>query len=153
MSARDNLGKQFEPVIRHDPSGLSKRMVVAHHPDSDRPIGSLSWFTADATTPPKVYNAFVQESYRRKGVASSLFDAARTIEPDLQHSHALSQDGEAFAAHTPTTVPPRQVQIHGPAEPKPKCAWCGSTRAVQVHQTSRMDEPAHLCTKCRGNAA
>lgn len=152
MSASGSLGKQFQPVIRHDPTGLTSRMVVAHHPVSDRPIGQLSWLSADDKTPPKVYKAFVQERYRRKGVGTALWDAARHLEPDLHHSHALSEDGAAFAAKTPVDRPSAPVAIHGPAEPAPRCDWCGGTRAVKMHQGSRMDAPAPLCTTHRKSA-
>lgn len=65
-------------------------------------VGYLSWLGGDT---PKIYKTFVKEDHRRKGVASAMLGFAREIEPSLQHSHALTEDGHAWAEKTAAHVP------------------------------------------------
>lgn len=72
--------------------------------------GYLSWFSGapeydghniDGGVIHKVY---VSPPHRRKGVATAMFEFARELNPDMdiRHSNALTDDGAAFAAATPT---------------------------------------------------
>ncbi|MGV8972202.1 MAG: GNAT family N-acetyltransferase [Rhodoglobus sp.] len=64
-------------------------------------IGVLTW---DRDTH-EVELAFVQADVRRTGVATALYEFARTIEPDLKHSPERSPSGSAFAASIDPDLP------------------------------------------------
>ena len=106
MSAQDNLGSQW--TIRTDGS----RQVRAYS-KTGKHVGSLNWFPARTEHPPRVFKAVVHPDYRRQGVGRALFNAARNIEPALDHAqpHQLTADGERFAAGTPITEPIIPVEI------------------------------------------
>lgn len=73
-------------------------------------VGYLTWFggnpeyTGSNIDGGVIYKAYVSSKHRRKGVATALLDLARQMFPDkdIRHSCALSDDGAAFAAATPT---------------------------------------------------
>lgn len=93
-----------KPVDMHgyepgDPKYVSR--VEASHTESGRRIGYLSILKGDAERPSEIYKAYVSGPHRRKGVATEMLSHARDIFPDLQHSHALSEDGAAFAKARP----------------------------------------------------
>lgn len=72
--------------------------------------GSLTWFGGTATYDGSnidggvIHKAYVSSQHRRKGLATALLRVARSRFPDkdIRHSNALSADGAAWAAATPT---------------------------------------------------
>ena len=80
-----------------------------------RRIGAMNWFDSPLNvvhTPsaagltveadkPTIYKVVVSKPMRRKGIASAMLEHARDIAPGLQHSHALSEDGAAWARARP----------------------------------------------------
>ena len=97
--------------------GTKPRYVEAVHTKSGRRVGSMDWFPGEKTpanapvtssagltvdpTKPTIYKTVVSAPHRRKGVASAMLDHARALEPELQHSHALSDDAVAWAKSKP----------------------------------------------------
>lgn len=75
-----------------------------------RRCGRLSWFGGRPAYDGSnidggvIYKTYVSSQHRRKGIATGMLDHARTLHPekDIRHSTALSDDGAAFAAATPT---------------------------------------------------
>jgi hypothetical protein len=87
----------------------------------DELVGVLRWdYAAD---PPVVTDMSVEEPYRRRGIASRMFDIAKQNESQLQHSDVLTDDGRAFRdaykyrkkwGHDPVPEPviPRLKPVH-----------------------------------------
>jgi 2'-5' RNA ligase/GNAT superfamily N-acetyltransferase len=69
-------------------SGLSGIRIVI--PGSEREIGFLAWKNG------VVEHVEVAEEFRRKGFATAMFNWAKEIEPDLQHSTKLLPDGREW---------------------------------------------------------
>lgn len=75
-----------------------------------RRCGSLSWFGGRPSYDGSnidggvIFKTYVSSQHRRKGVATAMLNHARNLHPerDIRHSNALSEDGAAFAAATPT---------------------------------------------------
>lgn len=95
--------------IRHEPEWQwSQDRVSAHH--GGREVGWLSWRNGvadygsdrpvDSDEIGRVGAVEVHPEYRRRGVATALWEHARKIEPRLHHSEALSDDGEAWSRKT-----------------------------------------------------
>lgn len=106
---------QFGPNGKYTVKAVGPRHVEAQHTGSGRRIGAMNWFpTAFNSTPitsaagltvepgkPTIYKAIVSKPHRGKGVATEMLNYARQIEPDLQHSHALSEDAVRWAKRHP----------------------------------------------------
>jgi len=45
----------------------------------------------------EIYDVYVEEAYRRQGVATRLLEKAREVEPSVHHSWNLSDDGKAWS--------------------------------------------------------
>lgn len=102
MSASRHLnGQQFESTFNPDYHG---RHAVTVWPkgqvgtEFDRPVGSLHWHPEQGT----VTYLNVHDDYRRKGVATSMWNEAKTqarknkLTPPV-HSSSQSPDGRAWA--------------------------------------------------------
>jgi ribosomal protein S18 acetylase RimI-like enzyme len=113
MSAEDALQpRQFGPNGKYttrprdmwgNEPGQAKHVshVEAVHTGSGRRVGYVSMLPAFKDTPPTIYKAYVSGNQRRKGVGTAMLDHLRSIEPNLQHSTALSDDGKAWARARP----------------------------------------------------
>lgn len=116
MGAGDHLSEQqFGPGGKYTLRRAGYRHVEAVHTNSGRRVGAMNWMsTAMNSEPvtsaagltvepgkPTIYKTVVSKPHRRKGVASAMLDYARKIEPDLQHSHALSEDAIEWARRRP----------------------------------------------------
>lgn len=87
-------------TIQHDP--LKYRTIEAIHNASGKKIGHLMWAKAGTEQElPTVSRVDVLTRHRRKGVASAMLEHARQYEPDLQHSHARTPEGQAWSAARP----------------------------------------------------
>lgn len=110
--------RQFGPQGKYTLQSAGSRHVEAVHTNSGRRVGALNWFSGGsgpgasvATTSaaglavnpskPTIYKTVVSAPHRRKGIASAMLDYAREAEPELQHSHALSEDAIAWAKSKP----------------------------------------------------
>lgn len=108
--------QQFGPQGKYTLRQAGYRHVEAVHTNSRRRVGAMNWFgstvgAGGATTnaaglevhpdKPTIYKTVVSKPHRRKGVASAMLDYARQAEPDLQHSHALSEDAVGWAKAKP----------------------------------------------------
>ena len=108
--------QQFGPAGKYTLRQAGYRHVEAVHTNSGRRVGAMNWFGAGAgggisgtsaaglpvdRDKPTIYKTVVSAPHRRKGVASAMLDYARQAEPDLQHSHALSEDAIAWAKRKP----------------------------------------------------
>ena len=110
--------QQFGPEGKYTLQQVGRRHVEAVHTNSGRRIGAMNWFsgnsgpgTVGVTTSaaglpvdpakPTIYKAIVSKPHRNKGVATRMLEFARQIEPDLQHSHALSPDAVEWAKRHP----------------------------------------------------
>lgn len=108
--------QQFGPEGKYTLRQAGYRHVEAVHTNSGRRIGAMNWFssavgsggitTSAAGLPvdpnkPTIYKAIVSKPHRGKGVATRMLEFARQIEPDLQHSHALSPDAVEWAKRHP----------------------------------------------------
>lgn len=118
MSSRALSEQQFGPNGKYTLRQAGYRHVEAVHTNSGRRVGAMNWFsgnqglgpsvptTSAAGLPvdpskPTIYKTVVSKPHRRKGVASAMLDYARQIEPELQHSHALSPDAIEWAKRKP----------------------------------------------------
>lgn len=111
--------QQFGPQGKYTLRQAGYRHVEAVHTNSGRRVGALNWFpggsvggSSDRTITnaaglpvepgkPTIYKTVVSKPHRRKGVASAMLDYARQAEPELQHSHALSEDAVGWAKAKP----------------------------------------------------
>lgn len=107
--------QQFGPRGKYTLRQAGYRHVEAVHTNSGRRVGALNWFpTAFNSEPvtsaagltvepnkPTIFKAVVSKPHRGKGVATRMLEFARQIEPDLQHSHALSDDAIEWAKRHP----------------------------------------------------
>ena len=83
-----------------------------------RRVGAMTWFGGQPRYDGSnidggaIHKVFVSGPHRRKGVATAMLDFARERYPeqDIRHSSALSEDGAAWAASTPTENDVRTVQ-------------------------------------------
>jgi GNAT superfamily N-acetyltransferase len=107
MSADENLNpRQFGKYTVRPVAGQG-RTVEAVVGKTERRVGAMTWeqehknrYTGEVR-PPTIFKVVVHQSHRRKGVASALLSKAREMEPGIQHSTALSDDGRAWAEKTP----------------------------------------------------
>ena len=88
-------------ITRHGAGVFGRRTVEAIHPNSGKRVGYLNWFSPLGDKPAEVYKTYVSGPQRRKGVATAMFNHARQVEPGLQHSTALTDDGKAWAKARP----------------------------------------------------
>ena len=84
--------------------------IIAY--DGDKPIAVLRWDAESET--PTVVDVSVDEEYRRRGVATAMFEAARARQSNLQRSDVLLDDGAAFAAATPAVLVPDEKPARDP---------------------------------------
>lgn len=119
---------RYDPIaspedVQHHASMMEKygskpQSIEAVHTASGRRVGSMNWFPGGSNpgsnqvttsaanlevdpAKPTIFKTVVSAPARRKGVASAMLDHARAIEPELQHSHALSEDAVAWAKRKP----------------------------------------------------
>jgi GNAT superfamily N-acetyltransferase len=87
-------------TIKHD--DLKYRTVRADTP-SGRNIGYLMWEKPGEHNGnrPTISSVRVSKPQQGKGVAGAMLEHALAYEPDLQHSHALTDDGKRFAQRHP----------------------------------------------------
>lgn len=84
-----------EPTYRvRYPRGTDEGEAIAEVPGEPNPVGVLRWNYVE--DPPVVVDVSVDERYRRRGIASKLFDLAKSNESRLQHSDSLTTEGAAF---------------------------------------------------------
>jgi 2'-5' RNA ligase/GNAT superfamily N-acetyltransferase len=74
--------------------------LVAHHPDAPdkawpNQAGHLVWWGPDGG----IDSVHVQPDFRRRGVATELWNRAKEMEPRLHHSTLQTEDGKAWAPH------------------------------------------------------
>lgn len=116
MSAPEAMQpRQFGPGGKYTTRPVGPRHIEAVHTNSGRRIGAMNWFptpigasgiqnkVGQTIEPdkPTIFKVVVSKPMRRKGVATAMLQHARDIAPDLQHSHALSDDGAAWARARP----------------------------------------------------
>lgn len=116
MSAGDWLQpQQFGPNGKYTVKQVGRRHVEAVHTNSGRRVGAMNWLpTALNDTPvtskagltvepgkPTIFKAIVSKPHRGKGVATEMLTYARQLDPDLQHSVALSDDAVRWAKRAP----------------------------------------------------
>lgn len=73
-------------------------------------VGYLTWFggtpryDGNNVDGGVIHKVYVSSTHRRKGVATAMLNRAQELHPqsDIRHSNALSDDGVAWAAATPT---------------------------------------------------
>jgi len=86
--------------------GFIDQVWVEAHVGSER-VGFLYWYPATA----EIGEVKVEEGYRRQGIATKMLEYARQIEPNLEHSDTLTDDGRAWMQ----AVGSRQTYFHGSA--------------------------------------
>jgi hypothetical protein len=83
------------------PPKASQALVIAHLPgvgpdlgySYEDYVGHLSWFTDTGM----IQYVRIRDGYRRKGVATAMFDKAKEVTPSLHHSEDLTDDGKAWS--------------------------------------------------------
>jgi len=77
-----------------------------------------------------VVSLVVNVSHRRRGLASAMLKFHRDTYPelDIQHSHALTEDGEAFAT----------VVKHGTGDQKPHGSWAHNGNGLGIEEVMRL---------------
>jgi hypothetical protein len=103
MAAEDHLSPtQFSAggrdyIIDHDP--VWPRAVQATPVGNKKPVGRLSWYAEGTDNlSNKVANVDVVPAHRNRGVARAMWEHAKQMNPDIQHSHARTADGRAWSA-------------------------------------------------------
>lgn len=76
-----------------------------HSPWTAMPVAALTWEPTSAA----VEIVYVVPEHRRQKIATDLWAAALSVEPDLGHSRDRSPDGTAWAAAVGGTIPPIEV--------------------------------------------
>jgi GNAT superfamily N-acetyltransferase len=121
MPAPNPAGLRLVPYQRKDPTSHSLARVfdyayrpgpgvAAFVPGREDPIGHIDWMTdyhidgalGSGEIPPKpgeVGTVEVHPDYQRAGVATALFDHARSINPEVHHSENLSPAGRKWVDH------------------------------------------------------
>lgn len=85
-------------VIEPDP--VWPRAVQATPVGNKKPVGRLAWHRDDIDDGMgnKVQSVFVHEKHRRRGLATAMWEQAKQMNPNIQHSHARTEDGRAWSA-------------------------------------------------------
>ena len=88
LQDRETLVYEDE-AFRHTrlPNGMERLVMM----DNGEPVGGITFKES------VIDIAYTAQSHRRQGVASKLFQRARMIDVDLQHSDVLTEDGRKFA--------------------------------------------------------
>lgn len=101
--APSNLNFRFHSDHSTVPSELADELgvpsVTAHLGDDPTPVGSLEWYGEgdEEAWPGEILNIQVHPDHRHKSIATSMFDWVRdNIEPELHHSHDLTEDGAGW---------------------------------------------------------
>lgn len=134
--------------------------LVAHHPDAPdkawpNQAGHLVWWGPDGG----IDSVNVHPDFRRRGVATELWNRAKEMEPRLHHSTLQTEDGKAWAPHvsskhtataffaqattegyTPTT---QKEGEHGTDEPR-RSAGDPAPRGHAGRPAAGQPEPASL---------
>jgi GNAT superfamily N-acetyltransferase len=74
-------------------AGIDRHVLIAY--DNGFPVAQMKWM---AEAPFRVQEIAVNESHQRKGIATALWNHAKTITPEIQHSEARTPDGDAWVA-------------------------------------------------------
>ena len=108
-SAQFGLPEGYEPALAKS-TRYRSAVAVTH---GDAVVGSLQWVHAREVSgstqrpdgsfqeeiikrPPMVVDLKVNQEHRRKGLATAMWNHARSIEPDLHHDDIQTPDGEAW---------------------------------------------------------
>ena len=94
----------FEVSFRHDWDGdrLEGGVGVVYAKDGDSYAGSLFWNFFEE--PPVVTTVSVEPQYRRQGLATRLWEIAKSNESRLTHSDSLTDDGKAWSQVTAAAI-------------------------------------------------
>ena len=114
MAAHESLSNyqfRFEKGNPKSPIGKETRhTVVAETNDGDY-VGNLEWYSRGNN---HISDLFVEENYRREGVATEMFNYAhemakttRGVQPP-KHSPDRTDEGDSWAKSTGKRVPKRQ---------------------------------------------
>ena len=101
-------GPQFIQIkrttFRIEP-GTFPRTVRAYHDGTGKQVGHLGWDSDQDHVPERQRNAVsnvdVLSAYRRRGLATAMFEYGRQMNPDLRHSPTLTEDGQKFVEGGP----------------------------------------------------
>lgn len=82
----------------------------------DQNVGHLYWypeFSPMQHQKGEVSSVWVHDDHQRRGIARAMLEHARTIEPRIRHSHALTDEGRAWSQAT-ASRPELHSRIFGP---------------------------------------
>lgn len=91
-------------IVEHVTAENGDRLVIWYHPREraiyldpeigvlGRHMGVLMWFHHG-----EILTVQIDPAYRREGFASRMFEIAKQFEPNLHHSHELTEDGQAWS--------------------------------------------------------
>lgn len=88
----------YRVTYRRDADGerLPEGQAAVIASDHGQPVGVLRWdFCVE---PPMIVGVTVEESHRRRGIATAMLDVARFHESRLTHSATLTADGRAWTS-------------------------------------------------------
>lgn len=67
-----------------------------------RVVGAIGWNTPiGVPNDNEISHVFVSKQHRGKGVASAMLERAKIVNPNIKHSHALTDDGRAWSERRP----------------------------------------------------
>ena len=88
--------------LHRDPEQLLATLT-AYHPNYGK-IGYINWNRSDHAYG-QIEDIHVEESLRRRGIATKLFEIARKAEPRLYHDTVFSPEGKAWMESLPKETP------------------------------------------------
>lgn len=103
------MGKEGQPDVKHPQTAgyvswfAPDRAKKSEHTVS-HPFNEFAHYEPDAKG--QIYKAHVEKQHQRRGVASALLDFARSgVAYPIEHSHALTDDGKAWAEKKAAIIP------------------------------------------------
>ena len=96
-------GRVYATIPRDEYEGTPQQLELDPKDSGRALIGMLRW--DDTADIPTIVDVSVDENYRRRGIATAMFNRAKEKQSGLEHSEVLTDDGAAWAVSADVTLP------------------------------------------------
>lgn len=109
---------QFQYHVNNDKKKHELTAFFAGRPDME--LGRMDWHTEAGHNPHNPEHKWdagevswlrTEKEFRRKGVATAMFNHAKELDPSVKHSTTRTNSGDKFAKSTGDPVPPLKNRI------------------------------------------